>query len=163
MLIYHSKLRYFCDYVQQLDMESNGKSYNRLGEKIGYATSPIIWGGLGNQAQHSYYQLLAQGSHELAIDFLSIQDYKNEYLNHLCLKRKESLFHGIQTEEQSFSIQHQSSINHIELNEISHKSIGALIALYEHKIFTQAWLWNINPFDQPGVESAKKRVSISYL
>lgn len=159
MMIYHSKLLYFCDYIQQLDMESNGKSHNCEGEKIEYPTAPIIWGGLGNQAQHSYYQLLAQGGHQIAVDFLSVQDSRNEYLNQLCLQRKKSLFDGIETKEPYFSIRHQNSINHIELNEVSPKSIGALIALYEHKIFTQAWLWNINPFDQPGVELAKNKVT----
>ena len=155
MLIYNAKLRYFVDYAQQLDMESNGKSYNKEGQKIDYATGPIIWGGLGNQSQHSYYQLLAQGNHQIAIDFLSVADDKNNYLNALCQKRKNSLYHGIQAKEESYSIKQHASINHIELTELTPRSLGALIAMYEHKIFIQAFLWHINPFDQAGVESAK--------
>ena len=155
MLVYHSKLRCFVDYAQQLDMESNGKSYNKEGQKIDYATGPIIWGGLGNQSQHSYYQLLAQGSHQMAIDFLSIADDKNNYLNALCQKRKNSLYHGVQAKDEYYSIKQHTSVNHIELTELTPRSLGALIAMYEHKIFIQAFLWHINPFDQPGVESAK--------
>lgn len=155
MLIYHSKLKYFVDYIQQLDMESNGKSYNHEGKLLDYSTGPIIWGGLGNQSQHSYYQLLAQGSHQISIDFLSINDDKNHYLNEVCLKRKTTLFYGIETECPSLSIKRQQSINHIKLKDLSPRSLGELIALYEHKVFTQAWLWHINPFTQPGVESAK--------
>lgn len=155
LLVYHSNLRYFADYVQQLDMESNGKSHNQYGQRIGYATGPIVWGGLGNQSQHSYYQLLAQGSHQVAIDFISINDSKNTYLNQVCHQRKQSLYYGMEAESQAYAIQQQKSVNHIELNNVSPRSLGALISLYELKVFTQAWLWNINPFDQPGVESAK--------
>ena len=156
ILIYHAKLRYFVDYAQQLDMESNGKSYNREGQKIDYATGPIIWGGLGNQSQHSYYQLLAQGTHQMAIDFLSIADDKNNYLNALCQKRKNSLYYGFQAKDEYYSIKRHASVNHIELAELTPKSLGALIAMNEHKVFIQAYLWRINPFEQPGVESAKK-------
>jgi glucose-6-phosphate isomerase len=155
MLVYHSKLRYLVDYVQQMDMESNGKSHNLEGRQLDYSTGPIIWGGLGNQSQHSYYQLLAQGSHQVAIDFLSVEDDKNYYLNQLCLKRKASLFYGVEAEHQSHSIKRQQSINHTQIKDLSPRSLGSLIAMYEHKVFTQAWLWHINPFDQPGVESAK--------
>ncbi|NDH08159.1 MAG: glucose-6-phosphate isomerase [Gammaproteobacteria bacterium] len=155
MLVYHSKLRFFVDYIQQLDMESNGKSYNKEGQKIDYATGPIIWGGLGNQSQHSYYQLLAQGSHQIAIDFLSIADDKNNYLNALCQKRKKSLYHGVQAKDEYYSIKQHASVNHIELTELTPRSLGALIAMYEHKVFIQASLWSINPFDQPGVDLVK--------
>lgn len=159
LLVYHSSLRYFADYVQQLDMESNGKSYNKEGQAVDYVTGAIVWGGLGNQAQHSYYQLLSQGRHQVAIDFISINDSKNAYLNQLCLQRKQSLYNGLKTEQQSNAIQQQKSINHIELIDTSPRSLGALISLYELKVFIQAWLWNINPFDQPGVESAKGSIS----
>lgn len=155
MLIYHAKLRYLVDYVQQLDMESNGKSYDRLGQKNDYCTGPMIWGGLGNQSQHSYYQLLAQGSHQLSIEFFSIKDVKNNYLNQLCQNRKKSLYHGILAEELSHTIKQQPCVNHIELTELTPRSLGSLIAMYEHKVFIQAYLWNLNPFDQPGVDKAK--------
>ena len=158
LLVYHSKLRLFVDYVQQLDMESNGKSVNLLGKKIDYATGPIIWGGLGNQAQHSYYQHLAQSQQQIAIDFINVNS-ENQVLNRFCLARKKVLHQGINSPlGPKHSIKQQMSINHIQLHDITPESLGALIALYEHKIFTQAWLWNINPFDQPGVEAAKQEL-----
>ena len=158
LLIYHSKLRLLVDYVQQLDMESNGKSVNQWGKKIDYATGPIIWGGLGNQAQHSYYQHLAQSQQQIAIDFINVKS-ENRVLNQFCLARKKVLHQGIQSPlGAKHSIKQQISINHIQLHNMAPESLGALIALYEHKIFTQAWLWNINPFDQPGVEAAKQEM-----
>jgi glucose-6-phosphate isomerase len=157
LLIYDSRLRLIMDYVQQLDMESNGKSVNRQGQSIPYATGPIIWGGLGNQAHHSYYQHLAQGQHQVAIDFINVAEQNNQLLNQLCQGRKKVLHQGWQSSEgMKFAIKQQTAIAHLQLNQLSPRSLGALIALYEHKIFTQAWLWNINPFDQPGVESAKQ-------
>jgi glucose-6-phosphate isomerase len=158
LLIYHSKLRLLVDYIQQLDMESNGKSVNQQGTVIDYATGPIIWGGLGNQAQHSYYQHLAQSHQQVAIDFINVNS-ENQVLNQLCVARKKVLHQGIRSPlGQKHSIKQQWSINHIQLHDITPETLGALIALYEHKIFTQAWLWNINPFDQPGVEAAKKEM-----
>ena len=159
MLMYHSKLRYLVDYVQQLDMESNGKSYDRFGQTIDYATAPIVWGGLGNQSQHSYYQLLAQGSHQVAIDFLSVNDEKNHYLNELCQKRKKSLYDGVKAAQESSAIKQHTSVNHIELTELTPRSLGALIAMYECKVFAQASIWHLNPFNQPGVDFVK---SVSY-
>lgn len=156
MMIYDSRLNDFYKYVQQLDMESNGKSHNRQGLPISYCTAPIVWGGNGNQAQHSYYQLLAQGQHQVAIDFLSVKDTNNILMQTMCEHRKHALFQGIHLEESSQSIEAKNPMNHIELTELSPKSLGELIAMYEHKIFTQAFLWNLNPFDQPGVESAKR-------
>lgn len=157
MMIYASRLRHFVNYVQQMDMESNGKFYNRHNEKINYPTGPIIWGGLGNQAHHSYYQLLGQGSHQIAIDFLSVSENDHALINNLCYSRKKILQQGIQsTTTAAEQIQQQMSINHIHLKSLHPAALGELIALYEHKIFTQAWIWNLNPFNQPGVECAKK-------
>jgi len=156
LLIYDARLRLFMDYVQQLDMESNGKSVNRQGQAIAYATGPIIWGGLGNQAHHSYYQHLAQGQHQVAIDFINVAQPQNQLLNHLCQGRKKVLHHGKSSNDgMKFAIKPQTAIAHLQLQSLTPYSLGAIIALYEHKVFTQAWLWNINPFDQPGVESAK--------
>ncbi|HBB53074.1 MAG TPA: glucose-6-phosphate isomerase [Legionellales bacterium] len=156
LLIYDFRLRHFVDYVQQMDMESNGKSVNHHHDKINYATGPIIWGGLGNQAHHSYYQLLAQGKHRLAIDFMTTSENDDTLINQLCRSRIETLKNGIATPSFQEEIQPQAALTHIHLNDLTPKALGALIAMYEHKVFTQAWLWNINPFDQPGVESAKR-------
>jgi glucose-6-phosphate isomerase len=157
LLMYDFRLRHFVDYVQQLDMESNGKSINCSNQAINYATGPIIWGGLGNQAHHSYYQLLAQGKHPLGIDFITVADNDYELINALCRSRINILQDGVASIQSKDLIKPQTSTTHIHLYKLTPGALGALIALYEHKVFTQAWLWNINPFDQPGVESAKRQ------
>jgi glucose-6-phosphate isomerase len=158
LLIYDYRLRHFVDYVQQMDMESNGKSVNQDYQKIDYCTGPIIWGGLGNQAHHSYYQLLAQGKHRLGIDFITTSENDERLINQLCRNRLDTLKNGVSTPHFQEAIYPQTSLNHIHLRDLTPASLGALIAMYEHKVFAQAWLWNINPFDQPGVESAKKNI-----
>lgn len=156
LLTYGYSLNYFAPYIQQLDMESNGKSIDNQGRAINYATGPIVWGGSGNQAQHSYYQLLCQGTHKVAADFISIDSYHHLPINHLCMAQKEVLSKGIYNpQEPNSSIPGNLPINHIRLKDSSPKSLGALIALYEHKIYVQSVIWHINAFDQPGVESSK--------
>lgn len=155
ILTYASDLALFTAYVQQLDMESNGKSVDLSGARVSYATGPIIWGGLGNQAQHSYYQLLCQGTHVIAADLVSIDTYNQQAMNHLCFAQRDVLSQQ-QTSDTAISGRH--SLNHIRLSDASPKTLGALISLYEHKIYVQSVIWNINPFDQPGVESAKIRM-----
>lgn len=159
LLMYDSRLRYLVDYIQQLDMESNGKSLNTSDKPIAYATSPIIWGGLGNQAHHRYYQLLSQGHHQIGIDFLTVEE--NE-INALCRNRIEFLQEGFSSVIPHACIQAQVSTQHIHLKQINPATLGALIALYENKVFTQAWLWSLNPFDQAGVESVKAHAHFSY-
>lgn len=162
MLNYINKLEPFIPYVQQLDMESNGKSIDIHGRSINYATSPIVWGGSGNQAQHSYYQMLCQGTHKIAIDFISLQALDGLLINDICEKNKHILSNGVhQDSNPNHYIPGNLPINHISMSECSPFSLGELIALYEHKIFTQACIWNINPFDQPGVESAKENDHLS--
>lgn len=158
LLIYTKRLELFAPYIQQLDMESNGKSVSQDGTPIHYATGPIVWGGLGNQAHHSYYQLLCQGSHKIAADFISLKTMDAEPINDLCYKTMQVLREGVVTADsaQYTHIPGGAAINHIKLDACTPFSLGALIALYEHKIFVQSVLWNINPFDQPGVNSAKK-------
>jgi glucose-6-phosphate isomerase len=161
LLIHDYRLRSFVNYIQQLEMESNGKTVNQYGQQIHYRTAPIIWGGLGNPAHHSYYQLLAQGSHQVAIDFLGINSSDNPFIQTLCDGRELVLHHGLETKsEVKNKINKQIAINHIQMNQLKPKTLGTLIALYEHKVFTQAWLWNINPFDQPGVEAAKAQIKM---
>ncbi len=137
-------------------MESNGKSIDNQGNPVNYATGPIIWGGLGNQAQHSYYQLLCQGTHRINADMITLDNLKGEMIYHIAEDQKYILTKGVLEEKPNNYIAGHIPLNHISLETISPFSIGSLIALYEHKIFSQAVIWNINPFDQPGVESAKK-------
>ncbi|NDH09228.1 MAG: glucose-6-phosphate isomerase [Gammaproteobacteria bacterium] len=157
LLIYDSRLRLLIDYIQQMDMESNGKSIDNVGCQLNYATGPILWGGLGNQAHHSYYQLLAQGQRQVAIDFLSLAENNDSLINRLCQSRQYILQTGVENTEISAEvIKPQVACNHLSLKTFSPESLGALISLYENKVLSQALIWNINPFNQPGVESAKK-------
>lgn len=151
ILTYAQSLQGFVPYLQQLEMESNGKSLDKHGREVNYATVPIIWGGSGNQAQHSYFQMLSQGTHRLSLDMISLASSDN----HVLERHKEALF----SEEKEDSSPHgYIPCNHIQLVDNSPYALGALIALYEHKVFVQAMIWNINPFDQPGVEHMKKRM-----
>lgn len=155
-LIYTKRLALFVPYLQQLDMESNGKSVDIHGRNVTYSTGPVIWGGLGNQAQHSYYQLLCQGTHKVAIDFISSEEFEGSLIDSYCKAKMHALSEGVDNGDPRSYIAGGIPMNHIRLKSCTPASIGALIALYEHKIFVQSLLWNINAFDQPGVESAKR-------
>ena len=156
MLTYTQHLDKFVPYVQQLDMESNGKSIDNQGKTVNHATGPLVWGGSGNQAQHSYYQLLCQGTHKVAGDIISLNEHSGYMINNMCDETIKVLTAGVnnQTNPNGY-IPGNTPLNHIRINNCSPFTIGALVSLYEHKIFTQSVIWDINPFDQPGVESAK--------
>jgi glucose-6-phosphate isomerase len=157
VLTYTEDLQYFVPYLQQLDMESNGKSINKQGQRINYDTGPIIWGGPGNQAQHSYYQLLCQGTRKISVDLISTKIFDEEPINKMCLGHRKVLTHGVTTEENPHSyIPGAVSLHHLSIADTTPRTLGALIAMYEHKVFVQGVIWNINSFDQPGVESSKK-------
>lgn len=156
LLVYSHYLEKFVPYIQQLDMESNGKSLDHQNRAVNYATGPIVWGGLGNQAQHSYYQLLCQGTHKVAIDFISLENHNKDMINTFCHSQMRVLSEGIVSPARpSGSIPGGLPLNHLNLESLSPFCLGALVALYEHKTYVQSVIWNINPFDQPGVESAK--------
>ena len=156
-LTYTQNLEHFVPYIQQLDMESNGKSIDIHGKTVNHATGPIIWGGLGNQAQHSYYQLLCQGTHKVTADFISLNEHTGQMINTMCEAKFDVLATGVHNQENPNGyIPGNIPLNHIRISDVKPFSIGALVALYEHKVFTQSVIWGINPFDQPGVESAKQ-------
>ncbi|OTG63840.1 glucose-6-phosphate isomerase [Acinetobacter silvestris] len=180
VLPYDGRLKYFAAYLQQLEMESNGKSIQRNEEKVSLDTCPIIWGEVGPNAQHAFYQLLHQGTHSVSCDFIApVQRYNaNQFTyaenaealieqHHLalsnCLAQSRLLAFGNQAlnpdELSSLPVYKQYAGNQpsttILLEELSPYSLGMLIALYEHKVFVQSVIWNINPFDQWGVEKGK--------
>lgn len=156
-LTYTQHLEHFVPYIQQLDMESNGKSIDNQGKTVTHATAPIIWGGMGNQTQHSYFQLLCQGTHKITADFISLNSFEGQIINNMCEAKIQVLTTGVNDEENPNGyIPGNLPLNHIRINDYSPYAIGALVALYEHKIFVQSVIWDINPFDQPGVESAKQ-------
>lgn len=181
VLPYDGRLKYFAQYLQQLEMESNGKSVQRNNEPTTQTTCPIIWGEVGPNAQHAFYQLLHQGTHAVSCDFIApIQRYTAKQFTYVenaealiaqhhlalsnCLAQSRLLAFGNQAlseqELNQLSEYKQYAGNQpsttILLDELNPYSLGMLIALYEHKVFVQSVLWNINAFDQWGVEKGKE-------
>ncbi|AHE66650.1 glucose-6-phosphate isomerase [Legionella oakridgensis] len=156
ILTYAQQLEQLMPYIQQLDMESNGKSIDNQGNPVRCATGPLVWGGPGNQAQHSYYQLLCQGTHKVAADIITLKSFEGQIINDMAAAKIEVLAYGVHDKDPNAFISGNLPLNHLCLEDCSPFTIGALIALYEHKIFTQSIIWDINAFDQPGVESAKR-------
>lgn len=166
VLPYSSLLTDFADYLQQLDMESNGKQVQHSGQTVDYLTGPIVWGQAGTNGQHAFYQLLHQGTHFIPIDFIvAAQTYSPQFASqHLqlvanCLAQSAALMQGTQNKEMK-SVHDQmpgnKPSNTLLLSKISPRALGQLLALYEHKVFVQGVIWQVNSFDQPGVELGKK-------
>lgn len=181
VLPYDGRLKYFSAYLQQLEMESNGKSIQRNDQKVENSTCPIIWGEVGPNAQHAFYQLLHQGTHTVSCDFIApVQRYTSNQFTYVetadalidqhhlalsnCLAQSRLLAFGNQAldseEVESLPLYKQYEGNKpsstILVKELSPYTLGMLIALYEHKVFVQSVLWNINAFDQWGVEKGKE-------
>lgn len=181
VLPYDGRLKYFAAYLQQLEMESNGKSVQRNGLKVELDTCPIIWGEVGPNAQHAFYQLLHQGSQAVSCDFIApIQRYNSDHFTYVenaealveqhhlalsnCLAQSRLLAFGNEAldpaELENLPIYKQYEGNQpsstLLLDELNPYNLGMLIALYEHKVFVQSVIWNINPFDQWGVEKGKQ-------
>ncbi|MCL5801058.1 MAG: glucose-6-phosphate isomerase [Gammaproteobacteria bacterium] len=181
ILPYDQYLHRFPAYFQQGDMESNGKSVIRDGECVDYSTGPVIWGEPGTNGQHAFYQLLHQGTPLIPADFIAPIETHNPIGDHHRIllsnffAQPEALMKG-KTEHEARAELVEASVsgaalekllphkvfagnkpsNSIMLKKITPKSLGALIALYEHKIFVQGVIWNINSFDQWGVELGKQ-------
>ena len=154
LLNYDWKLRNFSRYAQQLEMESNGKSVDIKGNESLVDTNPIIWGGYGPESQHSFYQLLYQGTKDFNIYLIA---QKNpEKLNYMqFLGQKQSLVEGADQKLESYRQTKIRRLTSVVLNEISPKSVGALMAIWENKTILNSLIWNINAFDQWGVELGK--------
>jgi len=181
ILPYDGRLKYFSAYLQQLEMESNGKSIQRNGKKVELNTCPIVWGEVGPNAQHAFYQLLHQGAHKVSCEFIApVNRYAaNQFTyvknanalidqHHLalsnCLAQSRLLAFGNQAldAEEVLGLENYQKYDGnqpsttILLKELSPYTLGMLVALYEHKVFVQSVLWNINAFDQWGVEKGKQ-------
>jgi glucose-6-phosphate isomerase len=163
-------------YLEQLEMESNGKSVNREGEPVAHHTCPIIWGDVGPNAQHAFYQLLHQGTEAVTCDFIMparrYHEPREQGRNELiaqhelalanCLAQSRLLALGdaaLDDPEQMAAYQRyrgNQPSSTLLLDELSPYALGALIAMYEHKVFVQSVVWGINPFDQWGVEMGKR-------
>jgi glucose-6-phosphate isomerase len=177
---YAHRLRYFIAYLQQADMESNGKAVDSQGHPVDYATGPVIFGEEGVIGQHAYHQLLHQGNHFIPTDFIVVdagiaanphQDVLlasalSQAQALMCGKtqaeaRKELEAKGFAPDEIDFLSAHQvipgnKPSNIICMHKLTPKILGSLLALYEHKIFVQGVIWGINSFDQWGVELGKQ-------
>lgn len=181
ILPYDQYMHRFAAYLQQGDMESNGKTVDRNGKPVEYATGPVIWGEPGTNGQHAFYQLIHQGTALIPCDFIApAQSHNAAGDHHLKLlsnffAQTEALMNGKTEEEAEKELEKQGlsaeqlarllpykifegnkPTNSILIKKITPYSLGELIALYEHKIFTQGIIWNIFSFDQWGVELGKQ-------
>lgn len=177
---YNSQLNYFAAYIQQLVMESNGKSVDIDGNPISYKTSPIVWGGNGINGQHAYFQLLHQGTTIHPMDIIIALSNKSSKKNHQDILvanafaqaqafmegqsynqiLQQLIAKGVEQPIASFLAKHKifsanRPTNMIMLEEVSPYTLGMLIALYEHKTMVEGIIWRINSFDQMGVELGK--------
>jgi glucose-6-phosphate isomerase len=168
-------------YLQQLDMESNGKSVDRQGQAVIGTTGPVIWGEPGTNGQHAFFQLLHQGTDVTPIDFLvaaepvAADPHHHALLFANCLAQSEAFMHG-RTLEEARALLRKEGRSEADVERLApHKvfsgdrpsstllyrrldprTLGRLVALYEHKVFVQSVIWDINPFDQWGVELGKE-------
>ncbi|MDX2028019.1 MAG: glucose-6-phosphate isomerase [Alphaproteobacteria bacterium] len=163
ILPYSERLRELPRYLQQLEMESNGKSVSRDGKTVDYETAPAIFGDCGTISQHSFHQWLHQGTGKIPADFIGImEDDLNQPTHHRALLANMAAqacalaFGNSQAAAPQDMYVGERSSTLIMLDRLDPKHFGMLLALYEHKVFTQGILWNINSFDQPGVDLGKK-------
>lgn len=165
VLPYTQYLTKFVDYLQQAIMESNGKSIDRNGNRVNYTTGTIVWGNTGTNSQHAFLQLLHQGTRLIPTDFIcykeSLYGNKDHHKKLIanCYAQGDALLNGTygETVDAPYKIfEGNKPSNLIEINKLTPRSLGKLIALYEHKIFVQGIIWNIYSYDQWGVELGKK-------
>jgi glucose-6-phosphate isomerase len=161
---YDQALHQLPAFLQQLDMESNGKSVDIFGHPVDYKTGPIVWGQTGSNGQHAFFQLLHQGTRYVPIDFIAslkpepgMEDHHFALLTNM-LAQANAFMEGSAKggELDPYSCPGNRPSNVLLLDELTPKNLGALIALYEQKVFVQATIWDVNPFDQWGVELGKQ-------
>jgi glucose-6-phosphate isomerase len=177
---YHQGLRRLPAYLQQLEMESNGKRVDLAGEPLPLASSPVVWGEPGTNGQHAYFQMLHQGTDVIPVEFIAVRQAAHEHpdlqrkLLANCLAQSQALMQGktaavaatekaptaaadidraVLARHRSFPGNRPSTT--LVLEALTPRSLGALIAMYEHRVFTSGALWHINSFDQWGVELGK--------
>jgi glucose-6-phosphate isomerase len=163
VLPYAQSLAQLPAYLQQLEMESNGKSVDRAGAPVDYATAPVLWGAAGTVGQHSFHQLLHQGTVKVPADFIVLRESAGDPARHRVLvanaiAQAEALALGRHDSDlkpwRLYPGDRSSSM--ITLERLDPRNLGRLLALYEHKVFMQGCIWNINSFDQWGVEYGKQ-------
>ena len=157
VLPYDDELALLPAYLQQLEMESNGKSVDRQGRALARDSAPVVWGGNALEGQHAFYQLLHQGTRLVPADFIisARPAAADAWPCANFLAQSHLLMHGVEASEPWRRHAGDRPVNALMLRRLTPRTLGALIALYEHKVFTQSVVWNINPFDQSGVEAGK--------
>ena len=160
---YDERLRLLPDYLQQLEMESNGKSVTQEGKPVGRPTAPVTWGGVGTDAQHAVFQLLHQGTTAVPVEFVAVVENEDsadprhhQLLLGNCFAQGAALMAGRASDEPAKAYPGDRPSTTILLHRLDPRSLGALVAFYEHRTFANAVLLGINPFDQFGVELGKK-------
>ncbi|BBB11858.1 glucose-6-phosphate isomerase [Sphingopyxis sp. FD7] len=160
---YDERLRLLPDYLQQLEMESNGKSVTLDGKPLARQSAPITWGGVGTDAQHAVFQLLHQGTQLVPVEFVVarepdhlLDEAHHETLVANCIAQGAALMTGRASDDGARNYPGDRPSTTILLDQVTPRSLGALIAFYEHRVFANAVLLGINPFDQFGVELGKE-------
>ncbi|HEV7391078.1 MAG TPA: glucose-6-phosphate isomerase, partial [Burkholderiales bacterium] len=181
VLPYDMRLKRLPDYLQQLEMESNGKRVTRDGEIVDYSTCSVVWGAPGTNGQHAFFQLLHQGTQVVPADFIACCKPHHHLPEHHsillanCYAQTEALMRGKTADEARAELQTQGlpsedverllphkvfpgnrPTSTLMLDALTPHALGALIALYEHKVFAQSVIWGVNAFDQWGVELGKR-------
>ena len=167
MLSYDKRLKTFVEFVQQLEMESNGKAVHTDGTTCNIHTSPIIWGGEETQGQHAFHQLLHQGTRTFSADFITTVDPEHDHPDHHrwllanCFSQSQAMLYGTTSQESNSTNVHEAvsgdhSTTTVLIDKLDAAALGSLIALYEHKVTCLGMIWRINSFDQWGVELGKR-------
>ncbi|MGI9214278.1 MAG: glucose-6-phosphate isomerase, partial [Gammaproteobacteria bacterium] len=151
---YLDALNNFPEYLQQLSMESNGKSVDLQNQQLDYDTVEIIFGGAGSNVQHSFMQMLHQGTQIVPVDFI-VSAINQQFLFANCIAQSQALMEGARNLDLFKQCRGNRPNSILLFPELTPEILGSLIALYEHKVFVQSVMWNINPFDQWGVELGK--------
>ena len=185
ILPYDQYMHRFAAYFQQGDMESNGKYTKKNGERVNYSTGPIVWGEAGTNGQHAFYQLIHQGTKLIPCDFIApvvsqnpLGDHHVKLLSNFFAQtealmkgktsieaKRELYLSGMNANEVEELLPHKvfegnKPTNSILVKKLTPKVLGSLVAMYEHKIFTQSVIWNVNAFDQWGVELGKQLAKV---
>jgi len=167
---YHSALRRWPAYLQQLEMESNGKRVDAAGQALPFGTSPVLWGEPGTNGQHAYFQMLHQGTDVVPLEFVAVKKARHDLAGHHALLLANALAQaqalmlgknstgellpgGVAPGHKHFEGNRPSTF--LLLDDLTPESLGALIALQEHRVFISGSVWGINSFDQWGVELGK--------
>jgi glucose-6-phosphate isomerase len=159
---YDDRLKLLPSYLQQLVMESLGKSAALAGDTVGWQTVPVWWGGAGTDSQHSFFQALHQGTQRVPVDFIGVvrPDHpfrsNHEALLSNLLAQAQALSAGQGSDDPHRAYPGGSPNTTLLLDSLTPRSLGALLALYEHSVYLQSVLWGINAFDQFGVELGKQ-------